>query len=141
MIAIIASLVFVGIQIRQDQNIARADLGSRTGEIQIGIKEILTRPDFARTWAKMLRQPQDLTFEEKIQVESFLEIAKESFYRECYLLYVGVFAECETVVRIHVSYYFGNQYAKDWWKENPMVGRSDWMNEVVENADFYPSPD
>ena len=72
----------------------------------------------------MLRQPQDLTFVEKIQVEGFLELAQESFFRECYLLAVGVFAECKSVVRDHASLYFGSQYAKDWWKDNPMVGRN-----------------
>ena len=141
MIAIIASLVFVGMQIRQDQYIARADLGSRSAEIQIGIKEILTRPDFARTWAKMLRQPQDLTFEEKIQVGGFLELAQESFFRECYLLALGVFGECEAIFRSHVSLNFGSRYAKDWWKDNPTFGRSEWMNEIVENVDLYVEPD
>ncbi len=138
LVAIIASLVFVGLQNRQDQAIARADLGSRTGEIQIGIKEILTRQDFAQVWAKMLGQPQDLTFAEKIQVEGFLELAQESFYRECYLMAVGVFGECEDVVHKNASLFFGSKYAKDWWKDNPMVGRSEWMNDVVENVDIHP---
>jgi hypothetical protein len=141
LVAIIASLVFVGLQNRQDQAIARADLGSRTAEIQIGIKEILTRQDFAQVWAKMLRQPQDLTFVEKIQVEGFLRMTQESFFRECHLMAVGVFGECEGVVRGHVSLYFGSQYAKDWWKDNPMGGRSEWMNDVIENADIHPVPD
>ena len=140
-VAIIASLVFVGLQFRQDQAIARADLGSRSTEVQIITKETLTRPDFAGVWAKMLRQPQDLTFDEKIQVEGFLEMTQASFFRECYLLAVGVFAECESLARKHASLYFGSQYAKDWWKDNLMIGRREWMNDVVEDAAIHPALD
>ncbi len=136
-VAIIASLIFVGMQIRQDQALARAELGSRTGEIQIEVKEILTRSEFALAWAKMLEQPENLTIAERIQVESFLNLAQETFHRECYLRSLGVFPECEGVIRAHTSLYFGSQYAKNWWKNNPLSGHSEWINDVVANADSY----
>ena len=132
--AIVASLVFVGLQMRQDQAIARADLGSRTAEIQIGIKEILTSAEFARVWTKMLNQPDELTAEERGRVDSFLDLVQESFLRECYLVLVGVFGGCEMIVRHHAPMYFGNSYAQDWWRRNPLVGVSEEVNEYIEDV-------
>ena len=59
--AIVLSLIFVGFQIRQEQNLARADLGSRALETLISLELTVSDPAFAKTYAKMLDKPGDLT--------------------------------------------------------------------------------
>ena len=135
LLAIVASLVFVGLQIRQDYLIARAEVLAGTAERSAELLEIRTRPEFAGTWAKMLERPEDLSAAEIVQIDSFLRIAKESFYRECVLEEMGLIPACKGYVGSHVLHYFGNSHAINWWKENPGTGLLEWLNEIVLETD------
>ena len=55
MLAIVASLIFLGFQVRQDHAIARAELNALLVEGSQALLEIRTRPEFSRTWVKMLK--------------------------------------------------------------------------------------
>ena len=135
LLAIVASLIFVGLQIRQEHLIARVEVLAGTAERSAEILEIRTRPEFSRTWAKMLERPKELSAAEIVQIDSFLRIAKESFYRECVLEELGLIPDCRAFAGSHVLYYFGNSHAKNWWKENPGGGPLEWLNEIVLEAD------
>lgn len=117
-LSIVASLVFVGLQIKQEQEIARAQLGSETSELVSSIYLTMTEPDFASAYSKMLHHPEQLTPEEMVQVNGLLSSVAEMLFRECYLLDRGVFVECESFMRVHGERFFGNRYAKSWWRHN-----------------------
>jgi len=117
LLALIASLVFVGLQVRQDQVIARAELGSQTFEAMSSYRTQLTNPEFANVFAKMLETPEHLTTSEKLQIDNFLRQVRSVFLRECYLKDRQIFAECHTVARTNIPIYFGNKYAKIWWRK------------------------
>ena len=117
-LSIVVSLVFVGLQIRQEQEIARAQLGSETSELVSAIYLTMTDPAFASTYTKMLHQPEQLTPEEMVQVNGILASVAEMFFRECYLLDRGVFTECHSFIDIHGERFFGNKYAQSWWRQN-----------------------
>ena len=134
-LAIVASLVFVGLQVRQDHLIARVEVLAGTADRSAEILEIRTRPEFSRTWAKMLERPGELSAAEIVQIDSFLRIAKESFYRECILEEMGLIPDCKAFAASHVLYYFGNSHAINWWKENPGAGSLEWLNEIVLGTD------
>jgi hypothetical protein len=141
LLAIIASLVFVGMQVRQDQVIARAELGSQSFESMNSYKQLFADSDFAATFAKMLNQPKELTIDEALQIDNFLRMVRSSFIRECYLKDRGVFIECDSIIRSNLATYFGNRYAKVWWrKTKPMLGDvswgiPEWVDEEVMNLD------
>ena len=138
MVAVIASLIFVGFEIRQDQNLARAELASQSFQSVVMLRLTLSNPDFAKSYATMLDRPEDLTIEEALQVDSLLAGVKNLFTRECYLMERGVFAECDGIVRNLAPTYFGSEYAQSWWEKNRSPAQDtylpDWINAEIERV-------
>ncbi len=137
LVAIVLSLIFVGLQMRQDQILARSELGAGTVEVMIEVRSTVSDPDFAKTWAKSLNEPENLSDDEMVQINSYLANTKAIFIRECYLVSRGVFAECDNVLNSQIPKIFGSEYAKSWWRLN---WRSDgilpdWVNTVVEDLE------
>ena len=64
--SIVASLVFVGLEMRQDHIVARSQLAAGTFENLAALRQEMTGPEFAATYAKMLEQPEQLTTAEQI---------------------------------------------------------------------------
>ena len=133
--AVVLSLVFVGLQIRQDQNLVRSDLGSRGLETLINLKLHASDPAFAKTHAKMINEPDNLTDDEMIQINNYLAAAFSLFIRECYLESRDVYAECDSMFKNDASYFFGSKYAQSWWRKNWRAGSlsPEWMNDEVES--------
>lgn len=133
LLAIVLSLVFVGIQMRQDHRLARAELGAGGTEALNDLQLIATDSEFARTFAKMLNEPVELTDEEMIQINSFLSSVKAHFIRECYLVQRGVYQECVELIRAIGPDYFGSTYAQLWWKQNwkPTLYLPEWVNDEI----------
>ena len=137
-LAIIASLIFVGLQIRQDQVIARSELGAASFESYAVIDLIMVDPDFARLWAKMLETPEDLQTNEMLRLNGFLNLVAEGMARECYLKERGIFVECNSAIRDHIRRYFGNAYAQSWWRltdTRPEVDLPDWVDIEISKLD------
>ncbi|MEE8575747.1 MAG: hypothetical protein V3T31_00695 [candidate division Zixibacteria bacterium] len=134
--AIVASLIFVGIQLRQDQIIARSELTSESMGLMIELSQSLKDPAFAKTYAKMLNNPNDLSIEEMVQLDSLLEQVTRNYGRECYLVSRGIFVECAAIVRNTVELYFGNPHAQSWWRLNgPGKRLPDWIDTEIKNVD------
>ena len=135
--AIVASLVFVGFQIRQDRILARSELGSGTSEMVVAINDAMAEPEFAKVYAKMLDRPEDLSVDEMLQINRRLKMVHELFVRECYLWDRGVFGGCETVIRFSIPLYFGNRYAQSWWKQTERLPDliPAWIDEEITSLD------
>ena len=136
--AIVASLVFVGLQMRQDHVVARSELGARSFESLALLRQEMTGPEFAATYAKMLEQPEQLTTAEQLQVNAYLDAAKFLIIRECYLVERGIFTECSVIVRQYGPYFFGNSYAQIWWeRQSPENLRflERWVDEEISGID------
>jgi len=140
-VAIVASLVFVGLQIRQDQVIARSELTSDSFQLMIELEQMLVESEFATTFAKMLDRSDDLTHSEMVQLDSFFDALMTMYLRECYLKARGVLAECEQIFRETSDKYFGNWYGQSWWRSNrsqyagDLGGLPDWFDTEIENMD------
>ena len=140
-VAIVASLVFVGMQIRQDQVIARSELTSDSFQLMIGHDHLLIEPEFAATFAKMLDRSENLTYSEMVQLDSFFESVTTMYLRECYLKTRGVLVECEQIFRETSEKYFGNWYGQSWWRLNKpqyagdLGGLPDWFDTEIEKMD------
>ena len=114
--AIVASLVFVGLQMRQDHTIARAQLAAGSFESLASLRQEMTGSELAATYAKMLEQPEQLTTMEQLQINAYLDAAKFLIIRECYLYLRGIFTECTVLVGEYGPYFFGSSYAQSWWR-------------------------
>ena len=140
--AIVASLIFVGLQLQQDRHLIRAELGAESQDFSAMIDLSLSDPDVSSAWAKMLEHPEDLSAEEMLRVNSVLSATWRLFLRECYLVTMGVFAECESLVNGQAYQYFGSKYAQSWWRANEKrlpsseenYGNRHFVNEAVTNV-------
>jgi hypothetical protein len=135
-VAVVASLIFVGYQIQQDRDIARAQLGSESIFLLNSLYEAMYDPEFSDTYAKMLDDPDGLSNSEMLQINYRLESVVGIFFRECYLVDRGVFAVCEPLIRTHIPMFFGSEYAQIWWKGStfrPLL--PDWVDEEVLSLD------
>jgi hypothetical protein len=125
----------------------RSELGAVSQEFSATIELTLANPEISGAWAKMLERPEDLSAEEMIQVNSVLAGFRRLFLRECYLVTMEVFGECESLIRGQATHYFGSRYAQSWWravhaseteKINP-YGTSDLIDELVTGVDVSAS--
>ena len=136
--AIVASLVFVGLQMRQERIHARAELAGGSFESVSELRLQVTAPEFAVTFAKAVEQPAELTSAEKIQVNGYLEAFTLLVIRECYLVLQGVFGECRIIVREYGPLFFGNEYAQAWWRAQDVSGISfipGWLDAEIRAID------
>ncbi len=118
LVAIVASLIFVGLQIRQEHTIARTELANGTADHKVRLDEMLSESELAAVYAKMLLAPDELSLAEKIQLHALLHTVNEIFLRECYIKARGLYEECSDIIRALIPYYFGNDYAQRWWRDN-----------------------
>ncbi len=138
--AIVASLLFVGLQLQQDRRLTRAELGSASLQFRAAIAVGLATSDsdISDVWVKMLDHPQDLSMAEMVKINGVLESARDMMLRECYLKAMEVFGECESLVGGVARVYFSNDYAQAWWRHthslNPF-GTADVINEIVTSVD------
>ncbi len=123
LVAIVASLVFVGLEIQQERDLARSDLAAQSFENTAEFHLTISNPGFAKTYAKALENPNDLTIEEKLQLDGYLRAFVALIRRECYLTAREVFVECSGIVQGIGPSVFGNRFAQAWWQLNkPEVG-------------------
>ena len=118
MSAIVASLIFVGVQLRQEQLIARTEMASVSAEIKLQINEKISEPELATAYAKMLSTPDELSLAEKVQLHGLLWMVIEAFKRDCFIMARGIFEECEEQIHSLTPFYFGNEYSQRWWQIN-----------------------
>jgi len=138
LVAIVASLIFVGMEIQQERDLARSDLAAQSFENTAAFHMTLSSPDFAKTYAKALQSPNDLTIEEKVQVDGYLRAFVALIRRECYLAAREIFAECSGIIQGIGPSVFGNKYAQAWWKLNkPEVGPyfPEWIGPAITSFD------
>jgi len=137
LLAIVLSLIFVGLQIRQDQVLARSELGAGSTELSAQIAMMALESEFQETFFKMINQPDQLSDDEIVEIGFFLQAVRIMFIRECYLVERGVFPECESNIRGNLRNYFENEFAKAWWKQrdrsNPYL--PDWLSREIAELD------
>ena len=135
--AIALSLIFVGLQLRQDHLLARSELGAGTMEAIVELNAMGNDTEFAATLAKMINDPNNLTDGEMIQIDRYLHSAKALIVRECYLVAINVFDECDTTARVILGRDFGSRYAQAWWKLDwsPIPYIPDWANDELTGMD------
>ena len=141
MALLIMSVIFLAIQVRQDHNLTRAALGSQTVELLNELELTASDPSFAKVYEKMLREPENLTDDEMIQINSYLYGAKMLIRRECYLAYRGMFRSCRPFVIQHIPHFFGSRYAQSWWRVNRQQHMSRPLDEWIEDEFEKLAPD
>lgn len=136
--AIVASLVFVGMQMQQERLHARAELGADSFSNLASLSLRMTSQEFAPVFAKAIEEPGELTAAERLQVNGYLEAFTYLILRDCYLKERKVFVECEVIVREYGPRFFGNHYAQSWWKDqkpSDLTFMPSWVDAVIRGID------
>jgi hypothetical protein len=119
--AIVASLIFVGLEMRQQQALARAELSSASFDYMRSVRQSFSNGLFTESYIKMLKSPESLTDEEIAMVNGFLHELIQLVERDCFMVELGVFQECTYTMNRFFPEYFGNKYAKTWWEKTKEV--------------------
>ncbi len=140
-LAVVASLIFVGIQLRQEQIFAQADLGSITLEALADFDKGFEDPNVASIYVKMISDPEELSIEEMTQANATLNHIVRLWIREDFLYGLGVFTENERIVDEYVARMFGNAYAKAWWNstKDRYPDYSEKMGTAIDSVDSVAS--
>ena len=136
--AIVASLIFVGYQLRQDRTIARSELTSETIALMNEINLRASEPDMAKTITKMMSQPEDLTLADVYQLDRLFSSVVGTIIRECALKARGVFDECDNLARTQIKNYFSSNYGRAWFRLNAprpdsVIDLPSWLHDEMNN--------
>jgi len=136
--AIVASLIFVGVQLRQEQLIARTEMASVSAEIKLQINDKISEPEVAAAYAKMLSAPDELSVVEKIHLHGLLWMVIEAFKRDCFIKDRGIFEECDEQIQSLTPFYFGNEFSQRWWqlnKQDTIYALPAWVDDHISGLD------
>ena len=120
-LGVIAGLVLVVWELRQDRLLTRAELGADSVSGYVSIYAMGQQETTARVFAKAAMQPTELTVDEHVVMESFFRaVIDEVVGREVYLKQRGVFPHTEVgfhdfLVR---NILFSTEYGRAWWAVN-----------------------
>lgn len=126
-IGIVAGLLLVGIQLKQNSDLLKTQLLYEESNRAIEMETQVIGENAARVWAKSLTEPQNLTLEEQRIMEALLWIYAEHLRATRLLATLGLLDDDEWRLRVRADsgFFYGNRYAAAWWK-NYKAG-----NEVV----------
>jgi hypothetical protein len=113
---IFLGLFFVQREIQLNSTIARAELSAETVGNLFTLDQRLMEPEMAEVWITAMDDPGRLTISERVQINTLLRSVLTIYERECYYLSLGIFPECETVLRLTALEYFGSEYGRAYWE-------------------------
>lgn len=131
MAAVIVGLFLVFEELRQARTIARAELSAESTRLLEALNAQERDPKFASILVTSRQNPEELTVEERIQLNAYLTSAVVVFMREKYYYDRGIFETWKEFPRIFGPQYFGTGYGRAYWE----IRKSRFPAEVVAEVD------
>ena len=127
MIGVIAGLLLITYEFRQNRQIARADLNSQQLFHMSSIHSAFRNREFAAVFQKSLELPDSLTPDEKLMMDGHFRDLFNLLIRENVMFDLGVYDDddswfwAEYVVR----HGLGTDFGRQWWSQNKdLFGRN-----------------
>ena len=124
---IIAGLLLVGIQVKQNSDLLRTQLLYEESHRAIELETKVVGEDGAIIWAKSMTDPESLSLAEQRVMEALLWSFTEQLRATRLLAELGLLDDQDWRVRVQAEtgYYLGNRYGTAWWKnytdeDNPL---------------------
>ena len=120
MIGVIAGLLLITYEFRQNRQIARADLNSQQIVHMGSIHSAFRNREFAAVFQKSLELPDSLTPDEKLMMDGHFRDLINLLIRESLMFNLGVYDDddsgfwAEYVVR----HGLGTDFGRQWWSQN-----------------------
>jgi hypothetical protein len=115
MAALIVGLFLVYEELSQAGTIARAELSAESARLLEALNVQERDPGFASILVKSQRNPEELTVEERIQLNAYLESAVATFGREKFYYDLGIFESWKEFPQILGPRFFGTRYGRAYW--------------------------
>ncbi len=117
-LGVIAGLLILIVEVRQNAALTRADMESRKNDVLVQIELSLADPVIGAAWIKSVRAPETMTDLEVRVVESHL-VALMLQWDYMFNMEQGGLVSREDARR-HIQntapFYFGSRHAKNWWR-------------------------
>ncbi len=143
-IGIIAGLVLVGLQLKQNSDLLRTQLLYEESGRFIASEQALFGEEPARIWAKSIERPRELTLEELRVVDAYLYATLEQWRATHMLAQHGLLDDTEdwqSRIRDEAAYFLGNEYGRAWWsvyREETKMAEPDLVALVDETLEKDP---
>lgn len=115
-LAVVIGLIVVALELHQNSIVANGEL---TSQFQANWQEIdrsRQDPAFARTYAKSIERPEQLTLAEKVQLDGYYWTVMDQLELARMLVESELFnSSYEDIVRPNVRIVFTTPYAQSWW--------------------------
>ncbi len=132
--AVLLSLGYLAIQIRQNTVLVRAQLESDATAGWIEIDASKQSEGFAEVLAKAIEAPNDLTLGEMVELDGYLFTYIEQLVRHRRQLELGLTDRpLEDLIASSIYDFFGNRYAQAWWA----VTSHKWSPSLVATIDRH----
>ena len=115
-VVVIVGLILVQREIALSRTIARAELISETAQTFLEIDQLLMTSPLKEIWIKSAIEPDELSLNEKLSLNLFLESVLVQYDRECLFAAFEIYDECEFYPRTTSLKYFGTEYGRAYWE-------------------------
>jgi len=113
---VVAGLLLVAIELRQNSNLARAEMNSQTGFAWQSTQSALRDPEFAAVFRKSIEQPNELDLNERIMMHGYYRDLVSNLGREMILIARGIFADNSSYVASQVVREgLATDFGRAWW--------------------------
>ena len=134
-LGLIAGLLLLAVEIQQTRDLTRLQMRLERDDALQQIELAMLGEEPAVAWAKSIRDPSSLSDAEAKAVDSYLVNLMFLYTRFARMEEAGLtdVAELERTIRSSAWLYFGNPFAKRWWRNDREMGG--WNPEIVRILD------
>jgi len=132
-IGVIAGLIMVAFELRQNTVLARAEMNSQMLFHQQSLSASLRNQEFAIVFNKSLERPDALSGYETIMMDGYYRDLIGTLIRERQMISRGIFADDSMLIaRLVVSNGLGTAYGQEWWSQNKAGYRGSLVLQIDE---------
>lgn len=132
-IAVVATLGYLAVQIRQNTRHVRVQLLSETARVSQEQELALLGPNPAAVLEKSIEKPDELNYGEFRILDSYLSGRLELWARRYRLNAAGMLeSDWTNIVKTNTAWFFGSKFGRIWWDE---IGRHLCPNELEKVID------
>jgi len=130
-VGVLVGLVFVALELRQNNEIAYQQAVSANWNTWTGLEMSLIESDYPEVFAKSIMQPDELTLAEQITLDTWLSGVMSAWHHDYTTINLSG-GSAQSVLRElqdQVPFYFGNKFTRGWYLENRY-----WLSPKVAQA-------
>lgn len=120
-VAVIASLAYVGLQIRQNTSAVRANSAQGFADSINAVQlQVSSGGETARAWQRFYEEPESLTADDRVILDCMALVAFQTYDSGLVQAKLGSLdADTRDMIYRRIGGWFESDYYRDWWTRNP----------------------